>query len=103
MCGGSIEISPCSHVGHVFRKSSPYTFPGEGGVGGVLYRNLARVALVWLDEWSNFYFRMNSGKNYNVLFNCWPNIYQTSNNILQYLGRLEDFLFFDCSSPFCSL
>lgn len=61
MCGGSIEIAPCSHVGHVFRKSSPYTFPGEGGVGGVLYRNLARVALVWLDDWSNFYFRMNSG------------------------------------------
>ncbi|KAA0191119.1 hypothetical protein HAZT_HAZT001487 [Hyalella azteca] len=63
MCGGSIEIAPCSHVGHVFRKSSPYTFPGEGGVGGVLYRNLARVALVWLDDWSNFYFRMNADAN----------------------------------------
>lgn len=57
-CGGSIEIVPCSHVGHLFRKSSPYTFPG--GVGDILYSNLARVAMVWMDDWADFYFKYNS-------------------------------------------
>ncbi|XP_039284794.1 polypeptide N-acetylgalactosaminyltransferase 13 isoform X2 [Nilaparvata lugens] len=54
-CGGSVEIAPCSHVGHLFRKSSPYSFPG--GVSETLFANLARVALVWMDEWKEFYFK----------------------------------------------
>lgn len=54
-CGGQIEIVPCSHVGHLFRKSSPYTFPG--GVGEVLNENLARTAVVWMDDWAEFFMR----------------------------------------------
>ncbi|XP_041775063.1 polypeptide N-acetylgalactosaminyltransferase 5 isoform X1 [Anopheles merus] len=58
-CGGILEISPCSHVGHVFRDKSPYTFPG--GVANIVLKNAARVAEVWLDEWKEFYYQMSPG------------------------------------------
>ena len=58
-CGGRVEIAPCSRVGHIFRKSSPYSFPRQGGVSAVLHANLARLALTWLDEYKEFYFKMN--------------------------------------------
>ncbi len=58
-CGGEVLIATCSHVGHVFRKSTPYSFPG--GTSKVVNRNNARLAAVWLDEWSDFYFSLNPG------------------------------------------
>jgi polypeptide N-acetylgalactosaminyltransferase len=51
-CGGRVEILPCSHVGHVFRKASPHDFPaGRNSSGRILNANLARTAAVWMDEW----------------------------------------------------
>ncbi|XP_030376406.1 polypeptide N-acetylgalactosaminyltransferase 5-like [Scaptodrosophila lebanonensis] len=55
-CGGILEQLPCSHVGHVFRISTPHTFPG--GLSKTLLRNAARVAEVWLDEWREFFYAM---------------------------------------------
>nr|XP_053630695.1 putative polypeptide N-acetylgalactosaminyltransferase 9 isoform X3 [Cherax quadricarinatus] len=53
MCGGTLEIVPCSHVGHIFRKRSPYKW--RSGVN-VLKRNSIRLAEVWLDEYKKYYY-----------------------------------------------
>lgn len=58
-CGGKVKIVPCSHVAHIFRKSSPYTFRPGREVGDILYTNLARVAEVWMDEWRDFFYLLN--------------------------------------------
>ncbi|CAD5221875.1 unnamed protein product [Bursaphelenchus xylophilus] len=53
MCGGRLEIVPCSHVGHIFRKRSPYKW--RTGVN-VLKRNSIRLAEVWLDDYKKYYY-----------------------------------------------
>ncbi|XP_046397933.1 polypeptide N-acetylgalactosaminyltransferase 11-like isoform X3 [Ischnura elegans] len=54
MCGGSLEIVPCSRVGHVFRRRRPYGSPrGED----TMTRNSLRVAHVWMDEYKDYFFR----------------------------------------------
>ncbi|RXN07163.1 polypeptide N-acetylgalactosaminyltransferase 5 [Labeo rohita] len=54
MCGGEIEIIPCSRVGHIFRGDNPYKFPKDRVK--TVERNLARVAEVWLDEYKELFY-----------------------------------------------
>ncbi|UYV76153.1 gly-5, partial [Cordylochernes scorpioides] len=54
MCGGTLEIVPCSHVGHIFRKRSPYSW--RRGVN-VLKKNSVRLAAVWLDDYAKYYYQ----------------------------------------------
>ncbi|XP_065215571.1 polypeptide N-acetylgalactosaminyltransferase 35A-like [Planococcus citri] len=53
MCGGNLEIIPCSKVGHIFRKHRPYTDPdGQDS----MTKNSLRLAQVWLDQYKEHYF-----------------------------------------------
>ena len=47
MCGGQIEIAVCSRVGHIFRKTRPYSAPnGED----TMTKNTLRMVNVWLGD-----------------------------------------------------
>lgn len=53
MCGGTLEIVPCSRVGHVFRSKTPYKW--RSGVDA-FRRNSVRLAEVWLDEYAQYFY-----------------------------------------------
>ncbi|XP_067930569.1 polypeptide N-acetylgalactosaminyltransferase 5-like [Watersipora subatra] len=53
MCGGTLEIIPCSRVGHIFRTRIPYKF---AKAANIIKKNSIRLAEVWLDEYKNFYY-----------------------------------------------
>ncbi|KAK3759426.1 hypothetical protein RRG08_009099 [Elysia crispata] len=57
MCGGSVEMVTCSHIGHIFRKWNPIGW--KGNVGS---KNSVRVAEVWMDDYKNYYYE-------RILFN----------------------------------
>ncbi|OWF44750.1 Polypeptide N-acetylgalactosaminyltransferase 5 [Mizuhopecten yessoensis] len=61
MCGGTLVTAPCSHVGHIFRKRSPYTWPGKN----ILLRNNLRLAEVWLDDFKTYYYSRISKQQMN--------------------------------------
>ncbi|XP_067668197.1 putative polypeptide N-acetylgalactosaminyltransferase 9 [Haliotis asinina] len=52
MCNGSVELLPCSHVGHIFHHNNRIHWPTPGSVR----RNAARVAEVWMDDYKKFFY-----------------------------------------------
>jgi len=52
MCGGAIEIVPCSRVGHIFRTFSPYKWTTKVKLPEYNYK---RVAAVWMDKYQELY------------------------------------------------
>lgn len=55
MCGGTLEIIPCSRVGHLFRKWRPY---GSDSQGDTISYNSMRVAEVWLDDYKKYFYQI---------------------------------------------
>ncbi|XP_028856421.1 polypeptide N-acetylgalactosaminyltransferase 17 [Denticeps clupeoides] len=56
LCGGSMEVLPCSRVAHIARTKKPY----HSNIALHMRRNALRVAEVWMDEYkSNVYLAWN--------------------------------------------
>lgn len=60
MCGGALEVLPCSHVGHLYRVST-YSFDGNPEV--IKLRNNNRLVEVWMDDYKEFYYAANPRMN----------------------------------------
>uniref|UniRef100_A0A8C2FQH0 UDP-N-acetyl-alpha-D-galactosamine:polypeptide N-acetylgalactosaminyltransferase 18a n=1 Tax=Cyprinus carpio TaxID=7962 RepID=A0A8C2FQH0_CYPCA len=49
LCGGSVEVMPCSRIAHIERAHKPYT----EDLANHVRRNALRVAEVWMDEFKS--------------------------------------------------
>lgn len=47
LCGGSVEVVPCSRIAHIERAHKPYA----PDLSNAMRRNALRVAEIWLDEY----------------------------------------------------
>lgn len=56
LCGGSIEVIPCSKIAHIERERKPYL----PDLSVTMKRNALRVAEVWMDEYK---------RNVNIAWN----------------------------------
>ncbi|CAH1397713.1 unnamed protein product [Nezara viridula] len=59
MCGGSVEVIPCSRVGHVYKKRNHWIRSKDYLI---IWRNYARLIEVWMDEYASRFYD-NIGRN----------------------------------------
>lgn len=48
LCGGSVEVVPCSRIAHIERAHKPYA----PDLNSAMRRNALRVADIWLDDYA---------------------------------------------------
>ncbi|KAM8967820.1 polypeptide N-acetylgalactosaminyltransferase 15 [Pelodytes ibericus] len=53
LCGGSVEIVPCSRVGHIYQNRSTYTSLRNEAV----LRNKIRIAEIWMDSYRDLFYK----------------------------------------------
>lgn len=63
LCGGSMEVLPCSRVAHIERKKKPY----NNNIGFYTKRNALRVAEVWMDDYKSHVYIA-----WNLPLEVWP-------------------------------
>ncbi|XP_033739385.1 polypeptide N-acetylgalactosaminyltransferase 10-like [Pecten maximus] len=56
LCGGSMKISPCSHVAHIFKAGHPFKME----YSDLVYNN-RRTAEMWLGEYRKYFYYFNYG------------------------------------------
>ena len=76
MCGGSMEVLPCSRVAHIARVKKPYV----SNIAFHTRRNALRVAEVWMDE-----FKTNVYQAWNIPMEVGTAILQNTATSKHYL------------------
>ncbi|XP_033753095.1 polypeptide N-acetylgalactosaminyltransferase 4-like [Pecten maximus] len=56
LCGGSMKISPCSHVAHIHKHGHPF----KTQYSDLVYNN-KRTAEMWLGSYRKYFYKFNSG------------------------------------------
>lgn len=61
LCGGALEVLPCSRVAHLYRVST-YSFNGNAEL--IKDRNNNRLVEVWMDDkYKEYFYAANPGNN----------------------------------------